>query len=258
MRHPRMGHALLRDIRMGDLVAPLMARSRSNGAGAGAAADGIRRPGRQVGNYPPCSPVPEGCSLLEPSHHWRWKRFICRISKPCESMMFSDMRRSSAWMPDSQLGPRHPDRALVVGDHHLHEGAVEVRHVSKLGRVVVHPLLGLAQPEVALLDAGLLKHVAHGPQRGQLGALELNDPLRKALEPAVLCPREGQVRRIHRGLVVRDHRVHERRVGAVRAHVAGAALVVVPPAAARGQRNHGERRDERCAQCGRRPHRAAG
>jgi DNA-binding IclR family transcriptional regulator len=40
MRHPRLGHALLRDIRMGDLVAPLMAPSGSNGAGVAAAADG--------------------------------------------------------------------------------------------------------------------------------------------------------------------------------------------------------------------------
>jgi len=37
MRHPRMGHALVRDIRMGDLVAPLMAASPSNGAGVRAA-----------------------------------------------------------------------------------------------------------------------------------------------------------------------------------------------------------------------------
>lgn len=34
MRHPRLGHALLRDIRMGDLVAPLMAPPSSNGAPA--------------------------------------------------------------------------------------------------------------------------------------------------------------------------------------------------------------------------------
>lgn len=33
MRHPRIGHALLRDIRMGDMVAPLMAPGRANGAG---------------------------------------------------------------------------------------------------------------------------------------------------------------------------------------------------------------------------------
>ena len=32
MRHPRLGHALLRDIRMGDLVAPLMAPPGANGA----------------------------------------------------------------------------------------------------------------------------------------------------------------------------------------------------------------------------------
>ena len=38
MRHPRMG--LVPDVRMGDLVAPLMPRSRSNGAGAGAATNG--------------------------------------------------------------------------------------------------------------------------------------------------------------------------------------------------------------------------
>jgi hypothetical protein len=38
MRHPPMW--LVPDIRMGDLIAPLMARSRSNGAGAGAAASG--------------------------------------------------------------------------------------------------------------------------------------------------------------------------------------------------------------------------
>jgi DNA-binding IclR family transcriptional regulator len=41
MRHPPM--ELAPDIRMGDLVAPLMARSRSNGAAAGAAADGNPR-----------------------------------------------------------------------------------------------------------------------------------------------------------------------------------------------------------------------
>jgi DNA-binding IclR family transcriptional regulator len=35
MRHPRMGHTLERDIRMGDLVAPLMTPSHSNGAAAG-------------------------------------------------------------------------------------------------------------------------------------------------------------------------------------------------------------------------------
>jgi DNA-binding IclR family transcriptional regulator len=39
MGHPRMGHALLHDVRMGDLVAPLMAPSPSNGAREGAAAD---------------------------------------------------------------------------------------------------------------------------------------------------------------------------------------------------------------------------
>ena len=108
MRHPPMG--LAPDIRMGDLVAPLMARSRSNGAAARSCRR--RKPagaGRQVENYPPCSPVPGGCSLLEPSHHWLWKRFICRISKPCESMMFSDMRRSSAWMPD-----RSSARAILI------------------------------------------------------------------------------------------------------------------------------------------------
>jgi DNA-binding IclR family transcriptional regulator len=38
MRHPRIGHALLRDIPMGDMVAPLMAQGHSNGAGEGAAA----------------------------------------------------------------------------------------------------------------------------------------------------------------------------------------------------------------------------
>jgi DNA-binding IclR family transcriptional regulator len=37
MRHPRMEHALVRDIRMGDLIAPLMA---SNGAGVSGAAGG--------------------------------------------------------------------------------------------------------------------------------------------------------------------------------------------------------------------------
>jgi DNA-binding IclR family transcriptional regulator len=31
MRHPRLGHALLRDIKMGDLVAPLMAPPGPNG-----------------------------------------------------------------------------------------------------------------------------------------------------------------------------------------------------------------------------------
>lgn len=37
MRHPQLGHALLRDIQMGDLVAPLMAPGSPNGAhGAGA------------------------------------------------------------------------------------------------------------------------------------------------------------------------------------------------------------------------------
>jgi DNA-binding IclR family transcriptional regulator len=41
MRHLPM--ELAPDIRMGDLVAPLMARSRSNGAAAGAAADGNPR-----------------------------------------------------------------------------------------------------------------------------------------------------------------------------------------------------------------------
>ena len=36
MRHPQLGHALLRDIHMGDLVAPLMAPGSPNGAhGAG-------------------------------------------------------------------------------------------------------------------------------------------------------------------------------------------------------------------------------
>jgi DNA-binding IclR family transcriptional regulator len=40
MRHPRMGHALLRDIRMGDLVAPLVDPGHANGAGEAAAADG--------------------------------------------------------------------------------------------------------------------------------------------------------------------------------------------------------------------------
>ena len=40
MRHPRIGHALLRDIRMGDMVAPLMAPGRANGAGEAAAVDG--------------------------------------------------------------------------------------------------------------------------------------------------------------------------------------------------------------------------
>jgi DNA-binding IclR family transcriptional regulator len=39
MRHPRIGHALLRDIPMGDMVAPLMAQGRSNGSGEEAAAD---------------------------------------------------------------------------------------------------------------------------------------------------------------------------------------------------------------------------
>jgi DNA-binding IclR family transcriptional regulator len=41
MRHPRIGHALLKDIPMGDLVAPLMASEGKNGAlqdGARAAA----------------------------------------------------------------------------------------------------------------------------------------------------------------------------------------------------------------------------
>ena len=33
MRHPRMGHAFVHDVRMGDLVAPLMAPGHSNGAG---------------------------------------------------------------------------------------------------------------------------------------------------------------------------------------------------------------------------------
>lgn len=38
MRHPRLGHALLRDIKMGDLVAPLMAAEAApNGAQAVAA-----------------------------------------------------------------------------------------------------------------------------------------------------------------------------------------------------------------------------
>jgi DNA-binding IclR family transcriptional regulator len=32
MRHPRIGHALLKDIPMGDLVAPLMASEGKNGA----------------------------------------------------------------------------------------------------------------------------------------------------------------------------------------------------------------------------------
>jgi DNA-binding IclR family transcriptional regulator len=39
MRHPRMGHALLRDITMGDMVAPLMADGESNGTAKKAAAD---------------------------------------------------------------------------------------------------------------------------------------------------------------------------------------------------------------------------
>ena len=45
MRHPRIGHALLRDVSMGDLVAPLIAPNRANGAGADtpAAADAARR-----------------------------------------------------------------------------------------------------------------------------------------------------------------------------------------------------------------------
>ena len=34
MRHPRMGHAFVHDVRMGDLVAPLMAPGHSNGTGA--------------------------------------------------------------------------------------------------------------------------------------------------------------------------------------------------------------------------------
>ena len=38
MRHPRIGHALLRDIPMGDLVAPLIAPTGANGARAEAAA----------------------------------------------------------------------------------------------------------------------------------------------------------------------------------------------------------------------------
>jgi DNA-binding IclR family transcriptional regulator len=39
MRHPRLGHALLRDIRMGDLVAPLMDPDASNGARPAGAPD---------------------------------------------------------------------------------------------------------------------------------------------------------------------------------------------------------------------------
>ena len=39
MRHPRIGHALLRDIPMGDLVAPLIAPGSANGARTDAAAE---------------------------------------------------------------------------------------------------------------------------------------------------------------------------------------------------------------------------
>jgi DNA-binding IclR family transcriptional regulator len=39
MRHPRLGHALLRDIRMGELVAPLVAPNGSTGTVAHDAAD---------------------------------------------------------------------------------------------------------------------------------------------------------------------------------------------------------------------------
>jgi len=39
MRHPRIGHTLLQDIPMGDLVAPLMAEGGSNGVAPRAAGD---------------------------------------------------------------------------------------------------------------------------------------------------------------------------------------------------------------------------
>jgi DNA-binding IclR family transcriptional regulator len=45
MRHPRLGHALLRDIRMGELVAPLMAPGSPNGAHS-ARADEAKAPDR--------------------------------------------------------------------------------------------------------------------------------------------------------------------------------------------------------------------
>ena len=98
MRHPRMGHALLHDIPMGDLVAPLMALERRRTARR------RDRGGRRRG-------PPAAAPRVRPRapHHWRWKRLICRISKPCESMMFSDMRRSSAWMPDSSSA-----RAILI------------------------------------------------------------------------------------------------------------------------------------------------
>jgi DNA-binding IclR family transcriptional regulator len=39
MRHPQLRHTLLRDIPMGEVMAPLMAESGSNGAGHATAAD---------------------------------------------------------------------------------------------------------------------------------------------------------------------------------------------------------------------------
>jgi hypothetical protein len=43
MRHPRIGHALLRDITMGELVAPLMGSSSPNGGPPARAQDAAGR-----------------------------------------------------------------------------------------------------------------------------------------------------------------------------------------------------------------------
>jgi DNA-binding IclR family transcriptional regulator len=46
MRHPRIGHSLLRDIPMGDLVAPLMGPAEANGAAQPARAADPKTPAR--------------------------------------------------------------------------------------------------------------------------------------------------------------------------------------------------------------------
>ena len=56
MRHPRIGHALLRDITMGDLVAPLMRAGAERGPGRRGPRSGPRR------RRPPA----------QRSHHRRW------------------------------------------------------------------------------------------------------------------------------------------------------------------------------------------
>ena len=136
MRHPRIGHALA---------------ARHPHGGPGRAADGPAAPtgpaqtrrrarrGRQV----------ETSVLLRLRGARRSSVAPLALEAPhlpdLEALRVDDVLRHAPQLGVDarlQLGPRHPDRALVVGDHHLQEGAVEVRRVTKRGRVVVHPLLG--------------------------------------------------------------------------------------------------------------------